>query len=200
MKSCFTVLGNITKSLMETTNFLWANCTEKKARGSSLTGWMQGFFFDHSLSNLQRYVADPSSFLVLWSSYLFFFSLVFPSPTFFTSFSFLILFGGGTCVTFAFFSVLLLDGILAEKIVMSHFLRIGWVSFGFTRMSLQGSKEQNGLAANCFLNQYLLCVTIIPTPCFQFLPEEKLLHLSHFVWQGGFLIWDKQILCYSRQH
>ena len=64
---------------------------------------------------------------------------------------------------------------------MSHFLRIGRVLFGFTQMSHSGIKEENGLAANRFLNPYLLYMTIISTPCFQFLPEEKLLHLSHFV-------------------
>ena len=36
MKSCFTVSDNITKSLVGTTNFLWANCTEKRV----------GVFFD----------------------------------------------------------------------------------------------------------------------------------------------------------
>ena len=121
MKSCFTVSGNITKSLMGTTNFLWANCTEKKGMGVFFDWLNARIFLWPFLSNLQRYVADPSSFLVLWSSYLFFFSLVFPSPTFFT-------FGGGTCVTSAFFSVLLLDGILTKKncnVTLSSY----WLSF-----------------------------------------------------------------------
>ena len=78
MKNCFSLSDNITKSLMETNNYLWANCT-KNAWGS----WMQGFFSDHLLSNLQQYVADPSSFLVLWSPSIFFFSLVFLCPSFF---------------------------------------------------------------------------------------------------------------------
>ena len=51
---------------------------------------MQGFFFDQSLSNLQRYVEDPSSFLVLWSSPLFFFSSVFSPLLFFPFFLLLI--------------------------------------------------------------------------------------------------------------
>ena len=63
---------------------------------------------------------------------LLFFSL-FPSLSFFTSFYFLIFFGGGTCVISVFFSVLLLDGILAKKFVMPNFFCIGWVSFGFTK-------------------------------------------------------------------
>ena len=49
-------------------------------------------------------------------------------PLFFTFFSFLILFGGGTCVTSAFFSVLLLDGILTKKncnVTLSSY----WLSF-----------------------------------------------------------------------
>ena len=123
MKSCFTVSDNITKSLIRTTNILWVNSTKKKVWGSSLTGWMEGFFFDHSLPNLQRCVADPSSFLVLWSSSLYLFSPVFPSSLFFTSFSFLIFFGVGTCVTSVSFSVLLLHGILTKK--------FGWVSLSF---------------------------------------------------------------------
>ena len=123
MKSRFTVSENITKSLMGTTNFLWANCT-KKVSEYSLTGWIQEFFFDHSLSKWQWCMADSSSFLVLWSSSLFLSYLVFPFPSFFTSFSFLIFLGSGTCVTSVFFLVLLLDGILAKKFVMSHFLCI----------------------------------------------------------------------------
>ena len=123
---------------------------QKNAWGSSLTGWMQGFFFGHSLSNLQRYVAEPSSFLVLWSFFLFFFSSVFPSPSFFTFLSFLILSGGGTCITSTFFSVLLLDGILSKRFVMSHFLRIGLVSFGFTRMSRSGIKRTKWFGCQSF--------------------------------------------------
>ena len=140
---------NITKSLMGTTNFLWANCT-KKAWGSCVTGWIQGFFFDHSLSNLQQYVAYPSSFLVLWSSSLFFFSSVLPSLSLFTSFSFLIFFSGGTFVTSVFFSVILLNGILVNKFVMSHFLCISWLSFGFTWMSHSGIKRTKWFGCQLF--------------------------------------------------
>ena len=68
----------------------------------------------------------------------------------FTYFFFLILFGGGTCVTSAFFSVLLFDGILAKKFVMSHFFRIGWVSFGFTRMSRSGIKRTKWFGCQSF--------------------------------------------------
>ena len=60
-----------------------------------------------------------------------FFDLSF--PLFFHFFLLLNLFGGGTCVTYVFFSVLLLDGILAKKFVMPNFFCIGWVSFGFTK-------------------------------------------------------------------
>ena len=73
----------------------------------------------------QRYVADNASLLVLRSSSLFFFSSLFPSLSIFTSFFSLIFFGGGTCVTSVFFSVLSLDGILAKKFVMSQILCIG---------------------------------------------------------------------------
>ena len=92
------------------------------------------------LLNLQWYVADPSGFPVLWSSYLFFFWSVFHSPSFFHFFFLLIFFGGGTCVTSVFISVLLLDSSLAKKFVMLHFLCIGWVSFGFTWMIHSGNK------------------------------------------------------------
>ena len=149
--------------------------------------------FDVGFSRLFKF---SSAMIVLFI--LLFFGLSFPFS--FTLFSFFIFFGGGTCVTSIFFSVLLLDDILAKTFITSHFLSTDWVSFGSTRMSRQGSKEQNYLDANRFLNQYLLRVTIILTTCFQFLPKEKLLWLSNFVWQRGFLIRDKQILCYSKQH
>ena len=125
MKSCFTVSDNITKSLMGTTNFLWANCT-KKALGSSLTDWMQGFFFDHSLSNLQRSVTH-SSFLVLWLSYLFFFSSVFHSPSFFTSFSFLIFFVQRYMCHVCFLLSTFTSCYLSEKVSVAFSLY--WLSF-----------------------------------------------------------------------
>ena len=58
-----------------------------------------------------------------------------------------------------------------------------WLSLVEFRLVLhewvvQGSKEKNGLVANWFPNHYLLCVTIISTPCFQLLPEEKLLRFT----------------------
>ena len=88
-------------------------------------------FFIKLATIRSRHFKFSSAMIVLFL--LLFFGLSFPSL--FTFFPFLIIFGSGTCVTSAFFSVLLLDGILAKKFVMSHVLRIGWVSFGFTQMS-----------------------------------------------------------------
>ena len=179
MKSCFTVSGNITKSLMGTTNFLWANCTEKKGMGVFFDWLNARIFLWPFLSNLQRYVADPSSFLVLWSSYLFFFSLVFPSPTFFT-------FGGGTCVTSAFFSVLLLDGILAKKFVMSHFLRNGWVSFGFTRMSRSKIKRTKWFGCQSFSKSVSVVCDHNIDPVFSVFTRGEIVTFKSFHLTKGF--------------
>ena len=185
MKSCFTVSDNIIKSLMGTTNSLWANFTEK--RMGVLFDWLNArISFDHSLSNLQRYVAGPSRFLVLWSSSLFFFSSVFPSPSFFTFFSFLILFGGGTYVTSAFFSVLLLDGILAKKFVMSHFLRNGWVSFGFTRMSRSKIKRTKWFGCQSFSKSVSVVCDHNIDPVFSVFTRGEIVTFKSFHLTKGF--------------
>ena len=132
MKSRFTVSDNITKSLMGTTNFLWANSPEKSV----------GVFFDWLNARIFLWpffikLATISSIPFIFSSamivllILLFFGLSISS--FFTSSSFLIFFRDGTCVASVFFSVLLLDGILVKEFVMSHFLCIGWVLFRFTK-------------------------------------------------------------------
>ena len=181
MKNCFTVSDNITKSLMWTTNFLWANCP-KKSMGVFLDWLNARIFLWPFFIKLATIRSIPfkfsSAMIVLFI--LLFFSL-FPSLSFFTSFYFLIFFGGGTCVISVFFSVLLLDGILAKKFVMPNFFCIGWVSFGFTK------------------SVFVVCDHDIDA-VFSVFTRGEIVTFKSFCLTKGFFIRDKQILYYSRQH
>ena len=194
MTSCYTVSDNITKSLMKTTNFLWVYCTKNDI--GVFFDWMNARiflwpFFIKLATIRSRPFKFSSATIVLFI--LLFFGLLF--SLYFYFFLLLNLFGGGTCVTSVFFSVLFLDGILAKKFVMLYFLCISWASFGFTGMNRSGIKRTKWFNCQSFSKSvFVVCGHNIDA-VFSVFTRGETVTLSHFVWQWGFFIWDQQILC-----
>ena len=160
---------------------------QKNAWGSTLTDWMQGFFFDQSLSNLQRYVEDPSSFLVLWSSPLFFFSSVFSPLLFFPFFLLLIPFWRWYLCHFCFLLSTFTWWYFSEKVcdvaLSSYWLSFVWF---YTNESFRDKRRKWFSCQSFSKSVSVVHDHNIDTVFSIFLPEEKLLHLSHFVWQRVF--------------
>ena len=156
MKNCFTVSDNITKSLMETTNFLWANCTKKRHGGLLWLANARIFlwpFFIKLVTICSRPFKFSSAMIVLFI--LLFFGLSF--SLFFDFFLLLNLYWQWHLCHFCFLRSTFTWWYFSEKVCNVVFSVLVELRLVLHEWVVQGSKEQNGLAVNRFLNQYVVC-------------------------------------------